>query len=614
MALEAGKQLPDAVYLHKTALETASNALFNLTYTMATGLKIADNSWNIAKFNKRDFKITLLHYPQFDSYAYPALHESHTIDLSKFSVRKANYSSSDNPPILHRKETFVLKDYPLFKYFEEITKEGEAANLYEKPRTIGFKTSWERLIRSKGYFLDDSGRLHRRTELANQNIDVALPSNKIERHKTAIDRNQLSAPMQILARHGYFYGEHSVLDYGCGKGDDVRELEAHGIDASGWDPVHNPEGDLETSDIVNLGFVLNVIEDIEERNETLRRAYGYATKILIVSVMVAGESTIQQFTPYKDGIITSRNTFQRYYAQAEFKEYVESTLNVNAIAVGQGIFIVFRDELEEQHFLLERQHVKRDWQQKTQRELKTDTNTITIDTIEKHQELFDHFWDTTLDLGRIPANSEFEFSVRIRTVAGSHKKAIEALLEQRGKNLYLEAQQARINDLLVYFALSQFEKRKPYSQMPEGLKRDIKVFFENYKEALDEATRLLFSVGEPYVIEEVANRAYKLFLIGEFNEGHSWIIPKELLTELPPELRIYVGCACQIYGDLEGIHLIKIHFTSGKVSLLRYDDFEKKEPLLIQRIKIKIRDLDVDFFEYVDNFAPPPLMNKSVFY
>ena len=32
--------------------------------------------------------------------------------------------------------------------------------------------------------------------------------------------------MQILARHDYLNGDQSILDYGCGKGDDIRELEA----------------------------------------------------------------------------------------------------------------------------------------------------------------------------------------------------------------------------------------------------------------------------------------------------------------------------------------------------------------------------------------------------
>ena len=40
-------------------------------------------------------------------------------------------------------------------------------------------------------------------------------------------------------------------------------------------------------------------------------------------------------------------------------------------------------------------------------------------------------------------------------------------------------------------------------------------------------------------------------------------------------LRVYVGCATQLYGDVEGVDLIKIHMTSGKVSLMKYDDFRR---------------------------------------
>jgi len=31
---------------------------------------------------------------------------------------------------------------------------------------------------------------------------------------------------------------------------------------------------------------------------------------------------------------------------------------------------------------------------------------------------------------------------------------------------------------------------------------------------------------------------------------------------------------------------------------MRYDDWEKDEPLLMEGIKIKMRERDVDFFEY----------------
>lgn len=610
-SITVGKQLPDSVYVHNSAVSEIPEELFLVLTKISAALKIPPTAWNILKLYKRDFKVAFLNYPDFDGYSYPPLNHSYTVDLAKLTVRKASYEKSDNPPILHRKETFVKPDYKLRSYFTEITVEGEKIGLYENPRSIGFKKNWERLISNKGFYLDDEGRLKPKADrVIDTNVPQLLEEIEVERHRTAIDRNQLSQPMQILARHNYFNGDYSVLDYGCGKGDDMRELEAHGIDISGWDPVHCPDGDTLNADIVNLGFVLNVIENRQERDETLRRAYEHADKLLIVSVMIAGDSVIRQFTPYKDGVITSRNTFQRYYTQSEFRSYVESSLDESAIAVGQGIFVVFKDKMEEQNFLLERQHVKRDWQQKTRREIQTRQPSIKKDLIDKHLELFTDFWETSLELGRIPANNEFEFSDQLRRIAGSHNKAHNALIEHFGNELFTEAQEKRKDDLLVYFALGLFGKRKPQTKMPDGLKRDIKYFYNSYSEAIKQATTVLFSMGSPELIEESCMKAHKQLESGILEDGHSFTFHKRHLGDLPPELRIYIGCASQLYGDLDNIHLIKAHITSGKVSLMRYDDWEKDTPLLVERIKIKMRDQDVDFFDYGERYEPPPLLNK----
>jgi DNA phosphorothioation-associated putative methyltransferase len=608
-----GKHLPEAIYIHQSAFDCVPKDLLDLITRVSSALKIERTAWNILKLSKRDFKISLLNYPDFEGDSYPALHTSFTIDLQKLSFRKAEYGKTENPPILHRKETFVSDEYPLLSLFREITREGEAIGLYENVRSIGFKSNWLRLISSKGYELNAYGRLIPKHERKSEHVKGTVLSGPIQRHLTAIDRHKLSNPMQIIARHNYLDGEMSVLDFGCGKGDDVRELEAHGIDVSGWDPVHNPEGILINSDIVNLGFVLNVIEDREERDETLRRAWGYADSFLVASVMIAGESFIQQFTPYRDGVVTSRNTFQRYYTQSEFRAYLESVLEENAVAVGQGVFIVFKDKMEEQKFLLERQHIKRDWTQRTQREQKSPPREINKNTIEIHSELFTDFWNTALDLGRIPANDEFEHSTQLRKLMGSHLKATQALTNYHGPETLQRARIARTDDLLVYFALGLFEKRKAYKHMPEGLKRDIKAFFGTVSEAVSKATEVLFSVGNSNLIEQSATEAFGILNTGEFNHGHSWVIHKDVLSDLPPVLRIYVGCATQLYGDLSNIQLVKIHFTSGKVSLMAYDDWAKDTPLLVERIKIKMRDQDVDFFDYVGRFEPPPLANKSQF-
>ena len=610
-SISVGKQLPDAVYLHESAAQHIADLLLEFLAKASAEHDVPPDDWNVIKLYKRDFKIALLFYPDFFSDSYPALHRSYTIDLTKNGCRIANYSDSGNPPILHRKETFLHPEHPDVPRFREITKEGEKAGLYENPRTIGFKKSWERLISRKGYVLDDDGRL--KPKCNGQPTSIPLGSGvNVERHLTAIDRNRLSAPMQVLARHNYLDGSYSVFDYGCGKGDDARELEAHGLDVHAWDPVYRPDTGKREADIVNLGYVVNVIEDRSERDNVLREAYRYSQKVLTVSAMIAGEATISQFKPYKDGVITSRSTFQKYYSQSELRSYIESVLNESAIAAGPGIFLIFTDKDEEQLFLSERQRVRRSWTQLTRREPAAATPMISRDLINRNQEVFDDFWRTCLDLGRAPANPEFEFSERIRSIAGSHAKAFQTLKEYYGEEIFNEAQQARKEDLLVYFALGLFDKRKAYRHMPDGLKRDLKAFFGTYPKAIEEAKTLLFSVGHPDNIGEACENAYQRLGCGELAEGHSFTLHRSHLNELPGILRVYVGCATQLYGDIDDVDLIKIHMRSGKVSLMKYDDFSSKPiPELTERVKIRLRDQDIDFFDYSGDYEPQPLYLKS---
>lgn len=614
--ISVGKQLPDAVYVHTSALDTVALELAAHVARAVAALELDQKEWNIVKFFKRDHKVTLLNYPRFFEDAYPALEHAFTVDLEKGTFRESDYRNSNNTPILHRKETFLKPNHPSVPLCREITEEGEKAGLYENPRSIGFKNSWERLISRKGYVLNEQGRLGPKASA--EIVRVQSPANgevRVERHLTAIDRDKLSAPMQALARHNYLNGEYSVFDYGCGKGDDVRELEAHGLDIAFWDPIYHPEGAKKRANIVNLGYVINVIEERKERDRVLRDAFKHTEKILAVSAMLAGDSTIGQFTPYKDGVLTKRNTFQKYYAQSELRSYIESTLDTSAIAVSPGIFFVFKDELEEQTFLSERQHIRREWAQLTQRERVTPTFSVDTQTLfERHRELFDDFWRACLDFGRIPTNTEFEFSERLRAAVGSYKKAFEILTEQNGEVSFEHAQHARKGDLLVYFALGLFGKRKAYSHMPAGLQHDLRAFFGAYQNAIKQATDLLFSVGKATNIATACEEARKALGCGVLEGHHSLTIHRSLVSELPPILRVYVGCATQLYGDVEGVDLIKIHMTSGKVSLMKYDDFEGKPiPEMIQRVKVNLRDQAIDVFDYCSPYIPHPLYFKSRF-
>jgi len=611
-SINIGKHLPEAIYLHRTALSYIDKDLFNLVSKISKSLKIFETDWDLAKFSKRDYKLSLLSYPTFNEEPYPSLYKSYTIDLAKFSLREANYSNSDNPPILHRREAFLEPDNPKIQFFASFTTEGEVIGLYENSHTIGFKQNWHRLIRKKGYYLNDEGHLKKLTEKPIPEITNPFNGN-IERHKTAISRDKLSVPMFLIAQRGYLNGKYSIFDYGCGRGDDLRELEFHNIDCMGWDPVHRPDIDIEVSDIVNLGFVINVIEEKDERIETLQRAFGYTKKLLIVSAMLGNESVYERFKPYKDGVITSRNTFQKYYAQGELKNFIESSLNETAIALAPGVFAVFKDKIEEQSYLLERQKTRYQWRQLSSKPQKEVTIKKTKELFDKNHELFKDFWQTTLDLGRLPANDEFEQSLQLRQVTGSFNKALTVCKKHLNPNDYLKSQKFEADNLLVYFALSFFKKRDVYIRMPQSIQRSVKAFFGNYSKARELGKELLYEISDSNNIYDACIEAHKSLPACQLNGQHDLILHKDFLNMCPKLLRIYVGCALHMYGELDEVSLIKIHITSGKVSLMVYDDWNKDTPLLKERIKIKMRDQDIDFFDYYGEFKPLPLLNKQDF-
>ncbi|MEZ9866870.1 DNA phosphorothioation-associated putative methyltransferase [Vibrio sp. 10N.261.51.A4] len=601
-----GKQLPNAIYLHKDAFSALPNALIQFISAVAKAVNLDEKDWNLVKLFKKEFRLSLLHYPNFYTDSYPALEQSLNVDLSKLSHKITGYRESENPPILHRKETMVLPTSEYYGHFVSLTQEGENAGLFENSRLIGFKRSWENLIARNGYELVD-GRLFRCSSVTTQE------ETGIDRYRTAIVRHELSAPMKTLVKHGYLKGEHSIFDYGCGRGDDLRELEAHGLDALGWDPNFQPDNDKSSSDIVNIGFVLNVIEDQDDRLEALLDAWELADKFLVVSVMLANENYIAQFKPYKDGVITSRNTFQKYYAQSEIKAYIERSLQEGAITVAPGIFYIFKDKLEEQLYLQSKYKRHHKWQQLTSPEPIEAKDKAKL-LITQHQDLFNDFWNTCLELGRIPANDEFEQSDKILELIGSHRKTFNLLQEMFDTKKFEQAEKSRKEDLLLYFAMGLFEKRKPYTQQPEPLKRDIKALFDDYKTAINLAAELLFAIADTDLIHQQCEKAHGQLPASLLNEGHSLILHRDLIDDLPLLLRVYVGSGLQMYGELgDEIDLIKIHITSGKLTLAAYDTFEKSVPFLTERIKIKMAEQDIDFFDYVNEQRRPPLLNKHLY-
>ena len=227
--------------------------------------------------------------------------------------------------------------------FRALTAAAEEHGLFANPNRIGTRAAWNALIVRAGLTLKKGRLVSSDDEL----IDIA-------RHRTAIVRGDLSQPMQLMMRFGIVAKSRTVFDYGCGQGGDVAALSSEGYEAFGWDPHHAASGTRRTADVVNLGFVLNVIEDPRERLETLKSAWGFARQALCIAVIRQGRVSSVGYQSYRDGVVTSRGTFQKYFQQQELQDFVSTATGQKPLALAPGVVVAFRDKDLEQEVLLRR--------------------------------------------------------------------------------------------------------------------------------------------------------------------------------------------------------------------------------------------------------------------
>lgn len=618
-----GKAVGRKIYVHVNAINTGSEIDTLLMDRLATAETLVGirrgKDFNLVRLDLATGEMALLNYPSFFDEPFPTLMESWRLDPLSGAVSHRTYADSLNPPILHRKELLLPENDPRREVYSVLTAACESVGLFDDPRRIGYKRQWEHLVREKGYRIAGNELVPIGNDEAEEGDigeeQAPLYSGwRAARHLTALVRYGFSAPVQTLARYGFLDGSNTLFDYGCGRGDDVRGLVENGITASGWDPYHAPDNPITSADIVNLGFVINVIEDFNERLEALTRAFSLAEQLLVVSVMLANQNDVQG-EYFRDGILTKRRTFQKYFTQAEIKYFIETTLDEDAIPVAPGVLYIFRDKDVEQRFLVNRYR-----SQGNRLRAPTERERVSIvrsrrdraaEKYEAYREPLEQLWSLWLSLGRKPDKDEVESLIGLIEGFGSLNKALRFVENCKEPSEIERAEKVRIADLEVYFSLDQFERRKPYKQLEPGLQRDIKYFFGDYRTAKTMGFELLAQIADVKAIDDACRRAAEHGL-GWLEEGKSLQLHVSMVEQLPPLLRVYVGCAAVLYGDYHNADLVKIHIGSGKVSLMRYEDFEEQAlPRMIERVKIKLREQDIDYFAYGEEYEPPFLYRKS---
>ena len=420
------------------------------------------------------------------------------------------------------------------------------------------------------------------------------------RARTAIGRPDLSRPFKCAIGDSLIGSGSRILDYGCGRGDDLRHLAALGYDASGWDPVHRGDGVRKCSPVVNLGYVVNVIEDADERREALRQAWALTDKLLIVSGRLSLDGRgLQNCRAYGDGCLTSRGTFQKFFEQQELRNWIDSTLGVRSVAAAPGIFYVFRDERERTEFASSRYR----------RNTRAPRLTQAVELFREHEGLLGSLMRFVGERGRIPHEDEVDGAARIVEVFGSLHSAFRVVLTATDKEHWERVKRERRQDLMVYLALAQFDERARFGRLPQSLQRDVRTFFGSYKRACESADELLYSLGRPGVVDSACEHS----TVGK-RTPRALYVHESAVSALSPVLRLFKGCASGMMGRVEGTNIIKLHRSEPKVSYLAYPEFDTRaHPALAWAMTVHLQTFRVKVRDYSLRHNRPILHRKELF-
>jgi DNA phosphorothioation-associated putative methyltransferase len=413
-----------------------------------------------------------------------------------------------------------------------------------------------------------------------------------------MSRRNLSRPVTRALDDGLIGAHRTFFDYGCGRGDDVRGLAALGVPSGGWDPAFAPTAAKEIADVVNLGYVINVIEDQPERQQTLSSAWALAKRVLIVSARPEWELRGQALSPHGDGWLTASGTFQKFYSQLELREFIARTLSEQPVAAAPGTFYVFRDARDAQAFAISRV--------REQRSHRVDLAGALYDGYRDQLEDLAAFFDSR---GRLPVRTELGCADDLQAAFGSIERAFATLRRHEPADRWLVARQAAIDSLLVFVALSAFSGRARWSDLPDDLQRDVRQLIGSWKEATARGDRLLYAANDD---AELA-RAIGSLKIGKVLPDAIYL-HVSALAQSPPLLRVYEGCARALVGDVDGATILKLQRVNRRVAYMSYPRFDRDaHPKLEWSLRADLRTLDVRYRDFSASENPPILHRKDAF-
>jgi DNA phosphorothioation-associated putative methyltransferase len=342
-----------------------------------------------------------------------------------------------------------------------------------------------------------------------------------------------------------------------------------------------------------------VIEDPQERRETLREAWQLSTTTLVVAARLDWDIKASQAMPFADGVVTSKGTFQKFFTQDELQSWIEDSLGVQVDAAAPGVFYIFRHATDREAHLARVTHRRR-------YAVPAIPPRITFD---QNRDLLEPLLQFMAEHGRPPASGELAEQGSINERIGSLNRAIKLLARVADVRSWEETALTRQRDLLVYLALGTLRRQPKFSVLPADLQIDIRHFFGSYAAATRLGRELLFSAGQQQALSDECSKAS----VGKLMPD-SLYVHVSSTADLPVLLRVYEGCARTLLGEVPGATLVKLRRDKPKVSYLCYPDFDDDpHPKLRETFVADLRTLRTHHRDYAQTDNPPLLHRKECF-
>lgn len=412
------------------------------------------------------------------------------------------------------------------------------------------------------------------------------------RQRTAISRAALSLPARQALADGVLARGRPILDYGAGRGLDVRRLTGMGFQALAWDPYFD-HGTMrvEPSSVVMLLYVLNVIERASERATTLKAAWDLTKGTLVVSARLTWDARRVTGEDLEDGVLTSRGTFQHLYTTEELRTFVQEVTGARCFVAAPGVVYAFREDSDRMGVIARRSMPAVDW---ATSQTAAEALSAVVGFLESY--------------GRTPAFEELpdDYVDLLATLPWSQ---VQRHARSAARPELMEAGAKRSTlDTLLFLGIEVFNGRSSRSALPLTLQENVRRFFTSYREACARADRLLLKLRDDAYLRGAMRNS-----VGKMTPSALYV-HRDAVEQMPIVLRLYEHCGSVAAGRPTQFDLVKVAHEGRSVSWLGYPDFDRDpHPRTAWSYQVDLRTLNTSFTSYEGRENRPLLHRKEEF-